>query len=136
MKKKWIKSIIVIIIMIVSSIIICKKFLIQSVQTSNIPEEILIKEPIQWHANYIWDATTQNNQWMCFRKKVNLTQSQIKDVTAQIAVDSKYWLYINGEMVIREGGLKRGETMHSIYYDEVDITHYLKEGENTQIITL
>ena len=131
MKKKWIKSIIVIIIMIVSSIIICKKFLIQSVQTSNIPEEISVKEPVQWNANYIWDATTQNNQWMCFRKKVNLTQSQIKDVTAQVAVDSKYWLYINGEMVIREGGLKRGETMHSIYYDEVDITHYLKEGENT-----
>lgn len=48
-----------------------------------------------------------------------------------IAVDSKYWLYINGEMVIREGALKRGETPNSIYYDEVDLTNYLKKGKNT-----
>lgn len=34
-------------------------------------------------------------------------------------------------MVIREGAVKRGETMNSTYYDEVDITKHLKEGTNT-----
>ena len=44
----------------------------------------------------------------------------IKNVIAKIAVDSKYWLYINDEAVIREGGVKRGEKPDSIYYDEID----------------
>ena len=30
------------------------------------------QEPVQWHGNYIWDETNQNNTWMCFRKKVNI----------------------------------------------------------------
>ncbi len=34
-------------------------------------------------------------------------------------------------MVIREGAVKRGETMNSTYYDEVDLTKHLKEGQNT-----
>ena len=34
-------------------------------------------------------------------------------------------------MVVREGAVKRGETMNSTYYDEVDITKHLKEGTNT-----
>lgn len=90
-----------------------------------------IKQPLEWHGNYIWDGSTDNNTWMCFRKKVNLKQKDIENVIAQIAVDSKYWLYINSEMVIREGALKRGENRNSIYYDEVDLTKYLHEGENT-----
>ncbi len=90
-----------------------------------------VKQPLEWHGNYIWDASTENNTWMCFRKKVNLKQKDIQNVIAQIAVDSKYWLYINDQMVVREGALKRGETKNSIYYDEVDLTRYLHEGENT-----
>ena len=97
-------------------------------------EEVAIEpvEPsLEWHGNYIWDASTENNTWMCFRKKVNLKQKDIENVLAQIAVDSKYWLYINGKMVVREGAVKRGQTRNSIYYDEVDLTKYLHEGENT-----
>ena len=42
----------------------------------------------------------------------------LKNIIAQLSVDSKYWLYINSQMVIREGQLKRGEEKESIYYDE------------------
>lgn len=77
-------------------------------------------------ANYIWDNSTENNTWMCFRKTFHIDKNEIKDIGAQIAVDSKYWLYINGEMVIREGALKRGETPDSIYYDEVDLSRLFK----------
>lgn len=93
--------------------------------------EVVKETPLEWHGNYIWDSTNENNTWMCFRKKFNVSKKDINNVKAQIAVDSKYWLYINGELVIREGGLKRGETKDSIYYDEVDITDYLVKGENT-----
>ena len=68
---------------------------------------------------------------MCFRKKVTLEEDEAEKVIAKIGVDSKYWLYINGELVIRDGGLKRGEKKDSIYYDEVDLSQYFKPGENT-----
>ncbi len=88
------------------------------------------QEPVQWHGNYIWDETNQNNTWMCFRKKVNIDQD-FDEIVAQIAVDSKYWLYINGQIVVREGALKRGETRNSIYYDELELSSYFQKGENT-----
>ena len=50
---------------------------------------------------------------------------------ANIAVDSKYWLWINGKMVVFEGGLKRGPAPGATYYDQVDIAPYLEKGENT-----
>ncbi|MGB0322614.1 MAG: alpha-L-rhamnosidase C-terminal domain-containing protein, partial [Pseudohongiellaceae bacterium] len=54
-----------------------------------------------------------------------------KKATARIAADSKYWLWINGEMVVFEGQLKRGPTPNDTYYDKVDLTPYLKKGDNT-----
>ncbi len=50
---------------------------------------------------------------------------------ARIAVDSKYWLWINGEQVVFEGQLKRGPTPNDTYYDEVDLAPYLEKGDNT-----
>ena len=87
--------------------------------------------PVEWHGKYIWNDETENDTWTYFRKKLNIENENFGNVVAQIAVDSKYWLYINGEMVIREGAEKRGQTENSIYYDEIDLTQYLKKGENT-----
>ena len=47
------------------------------------------------------------NTWMNFVKKFTL-DSVPKRAVANIAVDSKYWLYINSEMAVFEGGVKRG----------------------------
>ena len=99
------------------------------------PKEIM---PFEWKAEYIWPedqtqlVTPDMNTWSCFRKEFVIeNKKDIENCIARIAVDSKYWLYINDEIVIREGGLKRGEKPDSIYYDEVDISKYLKKGENT-----
>ena len=70
------------------------------------------------------------NQWFQLRKSLSIEKVPHKAI-AKIAVDSKYWLYINGEMVIREGMLKRGPNPHDTYYDEVDLAPYLQEGRNT-----
>lgn len=130
MKKKIGVIILLLIIFVAFYVIFGKENNTENVQEiAAEPEEI--KEPVEWHGNYIWDGTNENNTWMCFRKKVDLKEKDIENVVAQIAVDSKYWLYINGEMVIREGALKRGETRDSIYYDEVDLSEYLHKGENT-----
>ena len=69
------------------------------------------------------------NKWIAFRKDFSL-KSVPKSALARIAVDSKYWLWINGELVVFEGQLKRGPNPSDSYFDEVDIAPYLKKGEN------
>ena len=70
------------------------------------------------------------NQWTCYRRVVNL-KSVPRRATARIAVDSKYWLWINGKMVVFEGQLKRGPTPNDTYYDQVDLAKHLQKGNNT-----
>lgn len=70
------------------------------------------------------------NTWLGFRKTVHLPGVP-GEMIANIAVDSKYWLWINGKMVVFEGGLKRGPAPGATYYDQVDIAPYLEKGENT-----
>jgi hypothetical protein len=84
-----------------------------------------------WTGKWIWQTVNgPANTWACFRKTVNLTTVPAT-VIANIAVDSKYWLWINGTMVVFEGGLKRGPNVTDTYYDEVDIAKYLTTGNNT-----
>lgn len=84
-----------------------------------------------WKAEWIWADSEKDskNVWVCFNKTVELTQLPGK-LVADIAAENKYWLYINGICVVREGGLKRGPSPTGCYFDEVDILPYLKEGEN------
>jgi alpha-L-rhamnosidase len=62
-----------------------------------------------WQAHWITAAESKSdiNTWICFRKEVNMKAKSAVAI-AKIAVDSKYWLWINGRQVIFEGGLKRG----------------------------
>lgn len=69
------------------------------------------------------------NIWSGYRKNFMLEEVPATAV-AKIAVDSKYWLYVNGQMVVFEGGLKRGPNPKDTYYDEVDLKPYLKKGNN------
>lgn len=84
-----------------------------------------------WKAKWIWldSEKKSKNTWLCFNKKVNIINSG-KKLIAKIAAENKYWLYINGTCVVREGGLKRGPTPTGCYYDSVDLTDYLVSGEN------
>lgn len=73
--------------------------------------------------------TNQPNSWTAFRKDITLNKVPSTAIT-QIAADTKYWLWINGEMVVFEGGLKRGPNPNDTYYDEIDLAPYLKKGAN------
>lgn len=70
------------------------------------------------------------NGWFCFRKTLVLSEAPAK-ATARIACDSKYWLWINGDLVVFEGQLKRGPTPHDTYVDPVDLSGRLRAGSNT-----
>lgn len=90
-----------------------------------------------WKAKWISSPYCQSeaNSWIGFRKKVTI-ETLPEVVKAAIAADSKYWLWINDQLVVFEGGLKRGPTATDTYYDEVDIRKYLKTGVNTFNIVL
>ena len=68
--------------------------------------------------------------WYCFRNTVKLDKKP-KDIQLRIAADSKYWLWINGRLQVREGGLKRGPNPHDTYCDIIDHLPALRKGENT-----
>ena len=57
--------------------------------------------------------------WYCFRNTLKLNKRS-KDIQLRIAADSKYWLWINGRLQVREGGLKRGPNPHDTYCDLID----------------
>jgi len=85
-----------------------------------------------WQAKSITARQNQNesNSWYNFRKEIEI-ESVPDQALARIACDSKYWLWINDEMAVFEGQLKRGPTPEDTYYDEVNIAPYLKKGKNT-----
>ena len=99
-------------------------------------------EEYQWTAQWIGNSATGDtnngsenstqtaaNTWCCFRGQVELSAAP-KSAVARIACDSKYWLWVNGELVVFEGQLKRGPTPEDTYFDRVELAPYLHKGEN------
>ena len=75
------------------------------------------------------ETCNERNVWIEFRKDFDL-KTNVRKAEAKIAADSKYWLWINGERAVFEGGLKRGPNKNDSYYDIVDLAPYLKKGKN------
>ena len=84
---------------------------------------------VSWTAKWIWAPTSSANQWVAFRRSFTLGSAPSKAVT-RIAVDSKYWLWVNGTLVVFDGGLKRGPNRTDTYYDEIDLAPHLTAGTN------
>ncbi len=68
--------------------------------------------------------------FILYSRDFDLASLKGKPVDTYIAVDSKYWLWVNGKQVVFEGGLKRGPNPSDTYYDHLDIAPYLKKGRN------
>lgn len=82
-------------------------------------------------ANWIWSSVAgPDNTWMAFRKKVTLSAKPGTAIT-KIAAESKYQLYVNNQLVVKDGGLDLRPDQQNTYYDEVDLAPYLQAGENT-----
>ena len=105
---------------------------------------------VDWQAQWIWQAEDgPDNAWVSFRRTVNI-DAVPDQVIANISADSKYWMWINGELAVFEGSVARGPSPakpwkrkkemwldpadtkpSNTWYETVDITKYLKPGENT-----
>jgi len=86
-----------------------------------------------WNAQWILPDTkadmSESNIWICYRKTFDM-ENIPGHLYADIAADSKYWLWVNGDKVVAEGGLKRGPNPYDTYYDTIDIAPFLKKGRN------
>ena len=94
-------------------------------------------EDYDWKAQWITvgEVPTRPNMWMGFHKEADIAKVP-ESLFARIGADSRYWLWINGTLVVREGGLKRGPNRRDSYYDEVQIAPYLHEGRNDIAVLL
>lgn len=69
--------------------------------------------------------------WYCFRTKIKL-ERQPRETELRLAADSKYWLWINGQLVVNEGGLKRGPNPKDTYCDVLATNDLpFDKGDNT-----
>jgi alpha-L-rhamnosidase len=83
-----------------------------------------------WRASWISEAMASiPNTFYKYRYQFTIDELPSSAI-ASIAVDSKYWLWLNGKLVVFEGQLKRGPTPQDTYYDEVDLKKYLQKGNN------
>lgn len=85
----------------------------------------------EWHGKWIQVEGVENvpNTWQIFRKEF-VVETKPATLLARIAVDSKYWLWVNDSLVVFEGSLKRGPNPSDSYYDEIDIAPFLVQGHN------
>ena len=84
-------------------------------------------------AKWIWASTTSANSYVAFRKTFSLEKVP-EEAVANIAAESKYYLWMNEELAVFDGASKRGATPYDGFYEQVDLTDYLKQGENTLVI--
>ena len=82
-----------------------------------------------WTEQHNPSVERPSNLWTCYRTAFELAAAP-KNAPARIAVDSKYWLWVNGALVVREGGLKRGPNPNDTWYDVVDLAPHLVAGRN------
>lgn len=89
------------------------------------------------NSNWIWipswsDEDKKTPRTVLFRKKVRLNESPQK-AKIEISADTRYKLYINNNLI--EVGPSKGDK--SIWFkDHLDITRYMKEGDNILAVTV
>lgn len=85
-----------------------------------------------WTAQWIWTKSCSEDSYVAFRKTFTLDEA-VESATAYISAVDKYVLWVNGQMLVLDGSLKRGPTPYDSYYDSIEITN-LQKGENVIVL--
>ncbi len=81
----------------------------------------------EWTARYIWDGTTNQNNFAYFRKTFSITRKQ-EFAKVYVTAHNDYLLYFNGQLLGR--GPARCDPHHYGLYNSYDITKLVKSGTN------
>jgi alpha-L-rhamnosidase len=81
----------------------------------------------EWTARYIWDGTTNVNNFAYFRKAFSVTR-QPKLAKVYVTAHNDYLLYCNGQLMGR--GPARCDPYHYGQYNAYDITKLVNTGSN------
>ncbi len=80
-------------------------------------------------SKWIWTKDNKTaDQKVVIRRSFELEEVP-EQVEAYIACDTKFWLWVNGELAVFEGGVFRESSVGG-YAEKVDITSFLKKGDN------
>ncbi len=78
-------------------------------------------------ASPIWVKSGEGkNEWVSFADKFSYESGRVK---INISCETRYFLYINGSVSVRDGGLFAPDSAHA-YVDTVDVTPFVKKGVN------
>lgn len=90
---------------------------------------------VDWQATWVWNdgEASPRNEWWCFRKTVDVPEKGWDRARLAITADSRYVLYVNGELVGR-GPVRSWPFEQS--YDLHEIGHLLNRGEPNTIAVL
>jgi len=81
----------------------------------------------EWTARYLWDGTTNQNNFAYFRKAFSVTRKP-NLAKVYVTAHNDYLLYFNGQLLGR--GPARSDPYHYGQYNAYDITKLLKPGPN------
>ena len=81
-------------------------------------------------ASWIWSGNLENNLWVDMIKTFQLDTIP-EHAIAEIGAENRYFLYVNGNLAVYDGGLRRGPNPTDGYFDILDLAPYLKTGTNT-----
>jgi alpha-L-rhamnosidase len=89
----------------------------------------------QWQARWIWaeNAGETRNEWYCFRKSFCVPEGPPRDARLRITADSRYVLYVNGQLAGR--GNSRSWPAEQLY-DTYSIGHLLERNKINAIAVL
>lgn len=87
-----------------------------------------------WQASWIWGSgePSPRNEWRCFRRSFTPMET-MEGATVRITADSRYVLFVNGTQLGR-GPVRSWPSQ--LAYDEYEIGHLLKQGEEAVIAVL
>ncbi len=84
---------------------------------------------------WIWSEEQHKNQRVHFFFEKDVISIPEKAII-HIGCETKYYLFVNGELTVFDGGLFRESSPGNGYYDTVDITRFLNQGHNEIAVTV
>ncbi len=80
-------------------------------------------------AEWIWAEQDKPNQMLCFRMVFHL-KDRLKHVPAYVSAETRFRIWVNGQIAVYEGGTHRESMPGCGYYHTIELAPFLHIGKN------